>query len=228
MQCPEVEWRRAVSWPCFSEGDADGCPAGTMNKAWARGQTDADPLPQLPPTPISEPHLFPVLVPVTSIPRAASSCLSATSERSGVLIQLPLLSSWLAPLLSPAPGPPHSLRDPVGEPPLPSLPFTSAYCPPPCPQGPHRCTPESTDAADSSRQAVPSRPGRPAQGRKTGCSWQLAGAAHGPAWPLKQVSQCMPRCAPPQWPSAVRLNFPLCCCDRRSEGLEQLGRNQTR
>lgn len=89
--------------------------------SWARGQTDPGPLPQLPPAPFLEHHLFPVFIPVTSIPRSASSCLSATSEHSGVLIQLPLLSSWPAPLPSPPPGRPHSLRDPVG----------ALRCPPP-------------------------------------------------------------------------------------------------
>lgn len=44
-----------------------------------------------------EHDLFPFLIPAASISRSASSCLSATSECFGVLIQGPLLCSWPAP-----------------------------------------------------------------------------------------------------------------------------------
>lgn len=203
--------------------------------SWARGQTDPGPLPQLPPAPFLEHHLFPVFIPVTSIPRSASSCLSATSEHSGVLIQLPLLSSWPAPLPSPPPGRPHSLRDPVGV----------LHCPPPhsllltapAPRA-HAGTPQSAEAAHGSvsvsassnaGQCHATQRGRAGGSGKgpCGCSWRPPAAEHGlPGHGT--VSQRVPRHGPPRRPSAARLSIPPRCRDRGSEGLEQPGRTQAR
>lgn len=55
-------------------------------------------VPQLLPSHFFEHDLFPFFIPVTSIPGSASSCLSATSECFGVLLQLPLEGPWPAPL----------------------------------------------------------------------------------------------------------------------------------
>lgn len=203
--------------------------------SWARGQTDPGPLPQLPPAPFLEHHLFPVFIPVTSIPRSASSCLSATSEHSGVLIQLPLLSSWPAPLPSPPPGRPHSLRDPVGAlrcPPPHSLLLTA-----PAPRA-HAGTPQSAEAAHGSvsvsassnaGQCHATQRGRAGGSGKgpCGCSWRPPAAEHGlPGHGT--VSQRVPRHGPPRRPSAARLSIPPRCRDRGSEGLEQPGRTQAR
>lgn len=78
--------------------------------------------------------MFPFLIPVTSIPGSASSCLSATSARSGALTQLPPLCSWPAPHwgLSTCLQGPLSLMSFLGAP-VSLAPVQALTASPPCP-----------------------------------------------------------------------------------------------